>query len=192
MAFIDFIELWPGAMIGAGMLVFWLQALGVSAPYGRYRRCSANSHKILHSGALARVCVRLACCSAALTGLNGSSPPMQRGQALELHSSACRPGWGPTLPTQLAWVVQESPSALIPAFILSIQPASVKLNMSWQARITAAAFITHYVHRAFVYPLSMRPGGRTPMITAVLAYLFCVCNGLLQARAPPPACNARI
>ncbi len=90
-----------------------------------------------------------------------------------------RAGWGPTLPARLGWLLMESPASL---WFLAVylagparaSPAPLALLALWQL---------HYLHRAFVYPLRMRPGGRMPVAVALLAVLFNLLNGFTNARA---------
>ena len=101
-----------------------------------------------------------------------------------------RAGWGPTLPARVGWIVMECPAALLFAAIYCIgdqapDAVPVALLLMWEF---------HYVNRAFVYPLRMRPGGpRMPVTIVALAFLFNVANAYLNARwiaqfgAYPPA-----
>jgi 3-oxo-5-alpha-steroid 4-dehydrogenase 1 len=63
-----------------------------------------------------------------------------------------------------------------------------------------AMWQTHYVQRAFVFPFSLRPGGRTPVsVVAPSASLFNLINAYLNARwlselrqpTATPGCGAR-
>ena len=82
-----------------------------------------------------------------------------------------RPGWGPTMPARLGWIVMESPAVLLfIAIYLRGENASglvpLALLMLWQV---------HYVHRAFVYPLRRRDRGkRMPVVVATMAIVFTV------------------
>jgi len=65
-----------------------------------------------------------------------------------------RQGWGPRVPDRLGWLVMESPSALLFAwlFLLGDAPKSLPLFVflgMWEA---------HYFHRAFIYPFSIADG----------------------------------
>jgi hypothetical protein len=92
----------------------------------------------------------------------------------------CRPGWGPMVPARLAWILQESPSALVPLFIVLTAPAALRDAMPWEARLASSAFITHYLHRAFLHPMMTRPSKLTPLVPALLAFMFCNLNGAMQ------------
>ena len=71
-----------------------------------------------------------------------------------------RAGWGPTLPSRVAWVVMECPASLL--------FAAVYLRGAHRAGLVPLLLLSvwelHYVHRAFVYPFSMRPGARNASI----------------------------
>jgi len=91
-----------------------------------------------------------------------------------------RKGWGPSVPERLGWIVMEAPSALLFAWIFFQGPRSgnvvplVMLGL-WQA---------HYLHRAFVYPLTKRtrPGQHMPLVIVLMALSFNVLNSYLNAR----------
>lgn len=45
------------------------------------------------------------------------------------------------------------------------------------------AFLVHYAHRAFLYPLFVQRGGKpTPLYVWLMALAFCAYNGFLQVR----------
>ncbi|MBE0698625.1 MAG: 3-oxo-5-alpha-steroid 4-dehydrogenase, partial [Anaerolineaceae bacterium] len=65
-----------------------------------------------------------------------------------------RQGWGPALPNHIGWMLMEAPSALL--FALYFITGSAQKNLPlilffsmWEA---------HYLHRAFIYPLTIRDG----------------------------------
>lgn len=91
-----------------------------------------------------------------------------------------RRGWGPTIDERLGWVVMEAPSSLLFAWIFFQGPRAfdvVPLVMLalWQA---------HYLHRAFVYPLTKRsrPGQRMPVLVMLMAVVFNCINSYVNAR----------
>jgi 3-oxo-5-alpha-steroid 4-dehydrogenase 1 len=90
-----------------------------------------------------------------------------------------RDGWGPTLPTRLAWTVMESPSS----WLFLILVASWSVAASPATAVLSAMFAYHYVYRAFVYPRQarVRPGDRTPVLIAALAFGFNVLNSVVNA-----------
>jgi protein-S-isoprenylcysteine O-methyltransferase Ste14 len=89
-----------------------------------------------------------------------------------------RPGWGPTIPSRVGWVVMESPAvvAFVAFYLLGnhrAQPAPIALLLLWQ---------THYVHRAFVFPLALRATGkRMPVSIAAMGSAFNVLNAWTNA-----------
>ena len=90
-----------------------------------------------------------------------------------------RIGWGPTISTRSAWIMLESPAVVVfAAFFFAgdhaLQTVPLVLFGIWQF---------HYVVRTFIFPLRIRETGkRIPMIIVVLAILFNVLNGYINAR----------
>jgi 3-oxo-5-alpha-steroid 4-dehydrogenase 1 len=89
-----------------------------------------------------------------------------------------RAGWGPSMPTRLAWVVMEAPAALgflgfYFAGAHALELAPLALMAMWQA---------HYLQRTFVFPFKLRPGGRTTIAVVALGFTFNVINAYLNAR----------
>jgi hypothetical protein len=89
-----------------------------------------------------------------------------------------RPGWGPLMDTTLAWVVMESASVLAYVFFhfrgaRAFDPVPLVFLGLWQA---------HYLHRAFVYPLSLRArGGQTAVTIVAMGFAFNVVNSYINA-----------
>lgn len=91
-----------------------------------------------------------------------------------------RRGFGPELPTRLAWVIQELPAPVVFALVF--------LRGEHAAEVVPLVFVglwqLHYLQRTFVFPLLMRTGGKgTPLATAILAFLFNCLNASLNAYA---------
>jgi len=90
-----------------------------------------------------------------------------------------REGWGITISNRLGWVIMESPGALAFFGIFTLgrnawQPVPMALGAMW---------LTHYVHRAFVFPLRLRSGKKPmPATVALMAIVFNVINAYLNAR----------
>lgn len=65
-----------------------------------------------------------------------------------------RAGWGPRLPARVGWVVMELPAVAVPVACAWVGTGSPG---AW---VLLGAWLLHYVHRAVVYPLRMRMGGK--------------------------------
>ena len=87
-----------------------------------------------------------------------------------------RPGWGPTVPARLGWIVMESPSALLFAIVFALGPHRAGLV----PLVFLAMWELHYGYRSFVYPLLMR-GGEMPLFVACLGLLFNLLNAPINA-----------
>ena len=80
-----------------------------------------------------------------------------------------RRGWGPTIPSRIAWIVMESPAVLLFLGIYALgqhraETVPLLLLCLWQA---------HYVHRTFVFPFRLRAEGkRMPVFVVLLAICF--------------------
>ena len=90
-----------------------------------------------------------------------------------------RSGWGPSLPGWIGWLAMEAPAALVFAFFY--------LQGGHRAEAVPLAFLilweTHYLYRAFVYPLGLRRGrGRMPVSVAGMAVAFNLLNGYVNGR----------
>lgn len=88
-----------------------------------------------------------------------------------------RPGFGPALPARLGWVVMEAPAALVYASVAWVGPHRGELVPA----LLSAAWLAHYLHRAFVYPLRMRPSAEVPALVVAMGAAFNVVNGALNA-----------
>jgi protein-S-isoprenylcysteine O-methyltransferase Ste14 len=89
-----------------------------------------------------------------------------------------RGGWGPSMDTRHAWVVMESPAVL--AFVAIFFAGSHALTAT--PLVLLAMWLAHYVQRTFVFPFSLRPGGRTPVSVVAMGFLFNLVNAYLNAR----------
>jgi protein-S-isoprenylcysteine O-methyltransferase Ste14 len=90
-----------------------------------------------------------------------------------------RPGWGPSIPARVGWVVMESPSCLlfVPVFLAG------RHNAEFVPRLFLLLWLVHYVYRTFVFPFRMRAQGRRmPLVVAGLALGFQLVNCYLNAR----------
>ena len=90
-----------------------------------------------------------------------------------------RKNWGPTIDNRTGWLVMEAPAPLVFAvFFLSghntVTMAVIALLVMWEA---------HYIHRAFIYPFSLRgQTRRMPVVVMALAFVFNMMNGYLNGR----------
>ncbi len=91
-----------------------------------------------------------------------------------------RPGWGPSINATAAWLLMEAPAPI--CFALVYFRSNNAANTV--PLVLLALFMTHYVYRAFIYPLRVRGGQkRKPLLTVALAFVFNVCNGSANAFA---------
>lgn len=93
-------------------------------------------------------------------------------------------GYGPDMSARLAWFLMESPNLWVSVIcLLTPGLASPSCVASGANRLLLGLFCLHYAQRALLYPLLM-PSSSRPMPVGImaLAWLFCTCNGYLQAR----------
>ena len=88
-----------------------------------------------------------------------------------------RRGWGPTINNKAGWVIMEAAAPLVFAvcFVLGgseITPTTLVFLGLWEA---------HYLHRAFIYPFSLRRRGM-PLTIVGFGLLFNTANGYLNGR----------
>ena len=79
-----------------------------------------------------------------------------------------RGGWGPSLNSALGWIIMESASPLVfvICFLLSKNPVtltSVVFLLLWEA---------HYIHRACIYPFSLKSSSDKMPLSVVLSGIF--------------------
>jgi 3-oxo-5-alpha-steroid 4-dehydrogenase 1 len=89
-----------------------------------------------------------------------------------------RRGWGYSIGNRLGWVLMEAPAPLVFAvfFFLGDRWNAVTLVFLglWEA---------HYLHRAFIYPFSLRGvARRLPLVVIGFGFLFNIMNGYLNGR----------
>jgi 3-oxo-5-alpha-steroid 4-dehydrogenase 1 len=90
-----------------------------------------------------------------------------------------KPWQGPTINNQLAWLLMESPAALVFGFCFLIGPYRDTLV----ACIFCLMWESHYIYRAFIYPFRIRTTGkRMPVMIAALGFTFNVLNSYLNGR----------
>ena len=90
-----------------------------------------------------------------------------------------RRGWGPQIPNWLSWLLMESVSAIVMLvmFIVDGAPRTITLViflLMWEA---------HYIHRAFIYPFSLRDKWkRMPAVVVLMGATFNLGNAYLNGR----------
>jgi steroid 5-alpha reductase family enzyme len=91
-----------------------------------------------------------------------------------------REGWGPLLPSRLAWVAMELPAVVVFAVVF--------FRGEHSARLVPLLFFglwqLHYVHRTLIYPFVARMSDKRSALTAaLLAFVFNCVNASLNAYA---------
>jgi 3-oxo-5-alpha-steroid 4-dehydrogenase 1 len=87
-----------------------------------------------------------------------------------------RKGWGVVIRSKWAWLVMESPSPLLIVFFFIASGSYDLLSV-----LFAAAWLSHYIYRTFVYPF--RQSGREkpyPLIIVFMAIVFNLLNGFVN------------
>ena len=90
------------------------------------------------------------------------------------HTTA---GWGPLVGARLGWILMESPSVLLFAWVfahgaLAAEPAR---------RLLAATWLLHYVHRTFIFPFRLRSPRPMPWLIVASGASFNVVNASINA-----------
>jgi 3-oxo-5-alpha-steroid 4-dehydrogenase 1 len=84
-----------------------------------------------------------------------------------------RRGWGPLIPNHLGWFLMESPAAIGLAIFFALGSAPKNLPIL----LFFVLWELHYVHRAFIYPWTIRDGRKQiPIAVIVLGFAFNVGN----------------
>jgi 3-oxo-5-alpha-steroid 4-dehydrogenase 1 len=90
-----------------------------------------------------------------------------------------RKGWGYTVNNKLAWVLMEAPSPIVFTVCFIIGGVSLTVPLV----IFFALYLSHYIHRAFIYPFSLRGNNRQmPLSIISFGILFNLMNGYLNGR----------
>ena len=90
-----------------------------------------------------------------------------------------RKGWGPSTNSWLGWIIMEAPAALVFAicFALGVNTRTVPIIIFlvlWEA---------HYIHRAFIYPFTIRgEAKRMTIVVVVMGLFFNTVNAYLNGR----------
>jgi hypothetical protein len=86
---------------------------------------------------------------------------------------------GPTINNRVAWLVMESPAALVfgTCFLVgTYRDTLVSL-------VFCAMWESHYIYRAFIYPFRFRSSGKhMPLMVAAVGFTFNILNGYLNGR----------
>lgn len=91
-----------------------------------------------------------------------------------------RAGFGPTLPSHAAWILQELPAPLVFAVVFAHGEHAARLV----PLLLLGLWQLHYLQRTFVFPLLMRAGAKgVPVTTVLLAILFNTANAACNAYA---------
>ena len=90
-----------------------------------------------------------------------------------------RPGWGPAINARLGWVIMESFAGIV--FVLCFAFGNRKTSVV--PLLFLIMWLTHYLHRAYVYPLRMRAREKQmPVLIVLLALTYNIINGYLNGR----------
>jgi protein-S-isoprenylcysteine O-methyltransferase Ste14 len=90
-----------------------------------------------------------------------------------------RKGWGPSLPNNLGWIIFETPSVILFAYIFFKGEYATNLVpliffIFWQI---------HYVNRTYIFPLRIKTKGKTtPILIVISALFFTSLNSYINAR----------
>jgi 3-oxo-5-alpha-steroid 4-dehydrogenase 1 len=90
-----------------------------------------------------------------------------------------RRGWGPLIPNLFGWILMESPAAVIFAVFFAV--GTVPKNLPIVLFFTL--WELHYLHRAFIYPLTIRDGQKKmPVAVALMGFGFNLGNAYANGR----------
>lgn len=90
-----------------------------------------------------------------------------------------RSGWGPTVPSRVAWALMEMPSSV--GFLLVFLGGDRRAELV--PLLLLCVWLTHYVHRTFIYPFLIRDSGkRMPVLVVALGFTFNCANAWVNAR----------
>jgi len=90
-----------------------------------------------------------------------------------------RRGWGASISNRLGWIIMEAPAPLVFIAMFLIGNTGVSITSA----LFLAMWLAHYIHRAFIYPFSLRDSGsRMPLFIIASAILFNAVNGYLNGR----------
>jgi 3-oxo-5-alpha-steroid 4-dehydrogenase 1 len=80
-----------------------------------------------------------------------------------------RRGWGPLIPNHVGWLTMEAPAAVVFAVFFALGTAPKNLTIL----LFFILWELHYVHRAFIYPWTIRDGHKKiPVAVVLLGFVF--------------------
>ncbi len=85
-----------------------------------------------------------------------------------------RPGWGPVVSGRTGWLVMEAPASLLMLAVFLLVPVSPVIF------VFLAIWQIHYLHRAFIYPFSLRGARDMPVLVVLMAVVFNTANAVLN------------
>merc|ERR1719482_1426288 len=83
----------------------------------------------------------------------------------------------PSLPIWISWWTMEQPAFWVP---LSFQVYSLLQHGLHSGHVFLLMMQVHYFQRSFIFPCLSR-GRPFPVLHWLMAFIFCTCNGTLQA-----------
>ncbi len=90
-----------------------------------------------------------------------------------------RRGWGPLIPNHFAWIIMETPAVVVFAWCFAAGTAPRNLPIL----LFFALWELHYVHRALIYPWTIRDGHKKmPMAVMLLGFGFNMGNAYANGR----------
>ncbi len=88
-----------------------------------------------------------------------------------------RPGWGPSVPARLGWMVMEGVSPVVFGALFLVG-TTAKTAPMW---VFFVAWMAHYINRSLIFPLRARMSGRRmPLAIVGGGILFSIVNGGLN------------
>lgn len=92
-------------------------------------------------------------------------------------------GWGVLIPSKLGWILMESPNVWVSIVIFLLtsgQNTSLAIE-SLPNIILLVLFLSHYIHRSFIFPLRIKNGNPMPISIMMMAFCYCFWNGFTQS-----------
>ena len=87
-------------------------------------------------------------------------------------------GWGMKIPARLGWIVMESPCVILMVVLALI----IREQLEMIHKIFLCIWLTHYIHRTFIYPFVIEmTNPKMPISIALSAFFFNIINVSIQA-----------